>query len=153
MLWSQFCSSAPWMTQSANANVSFTSQKLHLDVHSQLSAVFKFILLDLVNEKLFVPCTRFLLYLFQPLVLWLIWMLTFLSENPLKLNKTIWRDFQMSAYNIFSGKKGNLRLANRKLNIHDFNWVSVVQIHYFSTKASFWMLSIMACCLNLCLTY
>lgn len=32
----------------------------------------------------------------------------------------------MFVYNIFLGKKGNLRFVNRKLNIYDFNWVLVV---------------------------
>lgn len=47
-------------------------------------------------------------------------MVTFLSENALMLNKTF-EDFQMSGYDFLGGKKGNLRLANHKPNIHDFN--------------------------------
>jgi hypothetical protein len=153
MLLSQFFSHVPWMTQSANANVSFMSLELHLEDQNQLSTVFKCILLNLVNLKLLIPQKRVLFYLLSSTC----------SVTNLNVNIFKWKLFDTKQNHlkrlskcldiICFRKKGNLRLANHKLNIHDFNWVSGVQTYYFSIRTSYQMIRIMACCLSLSLTY
>lgn len=142
MLLSQFFSCMTWMTRSANDNVGLMSQELYLEGWNQLWTSFKYILLDLVNLKQFIPSTRLLLYLLSS---------TCCMAN-LNVNIFKWKcfDAKQKLLKIFKcldriywcGWGGNLRLANQKLNIHDFNWVPGVQTYHLSIRTPYQMLSI-----------
>ena len=101
----------------------------------------------------------------HPLAVWLIWMLTFLSENTLMLNKTILRYSDVWIWYFVGGRqfkgvadgqgglaccdswgrKLNWTELNHELNIHDFNWMSGVQTYPISVRTSYQLLNIVAC--------
>lgn len=152
MLLGQFFSWVTWMTQSANDSVGLMSQELHLGVWNPLWTSFKYILLDLVNLKLFIPWTTLLLYLLSSTCC-----VTHLNVNIFKwkcldAKQSFWRLSNVWIWYFVGGRewKGNLRPANHKLNIHYFNWVPGAQTYYLSIRTSFQMFSIMAYYLNLC---